>query len=351
MAGLLHDVGHGPFAHFFDDHVLAAFEAPADPRRPDAKRLTHEDLSARIITEELGAAAARPAPRPGCRRRAGCLRRRRVDRSRVGRVPHRQARPGRPVDAALGPLAGAAAVGRVHRRQPRLRAPRRLPDRGRGGPDRRRTAAPLHVHRRRRADAVRAGARRARDLPHGPAVHVPAGLLPPDRAGDRPRPGRRLRAVGPGDLRRRLAGRAPRRLCRPRRVRPPPPGRPVGARRGRRAGRCGAPRRRATGGCRRPSPSAGGRSCCASRPGAPRPRSGPSTRPANGRTRSSPRSASPSRAAWPSTWPSSTPGRPRPAPPTGCSALEGRDGRALSLSSALASIPAYWLIGRRYRRR
>ena len=31
--------------------------------------------------------------------------------------------------------------------------------------------------------------------------------------------------------------------------------------------------------------------------------------------------------------------------------LEGRDGRALSLSAALASIPAYWLIGRRYRRR
>ena len=31
--------------------------------------------------------------------------------------------------------------------------------------------------------------------------------------------------------------------------------------------------------------------------------------------------------------------------------LEARDGRALSLSAALASIPAYWLIGRRYRRR
>jgi hypothetical protein len=54
VAGLLHDVGHGPFAHFFDDHVLAEFEAPADPRRPDGKQLTHEDLSGRIIEGELG---------------------------------------------------------------------------------------------------------------------------------------------------------------------------------------------------------------------------------------------------------------------------------------------------------
>jgi HD superfamily phosphohydrolase len=54
MAGLLHDVGHGPFAHFFDDHVLSAFAAPADPRRPAGKRLTHEDLSQRIIEDELG---------------------------------------------------------------------------------------------------------------------------------------------------------------------------------------------------------------------------------------------------------------------------------------------------------
>ncbi len=54
IAGLLHDVGHGPFAHFFDEHVLIDFAAPPDPRRPAGKRLTHEDLSQLIIERELG---------------------------------------------------------------------------------------------------------------------------------------------------------------------------------------------------------------------------------------------------------------------------------------------------------
>jgi hypothetical protein len=64
IAGLLHDVGHGPFAHFFDDRVLAAFPAPEDDRRDAGKRLSHEDLSQLIIERELGSMirALRRAP-------------------------------------------------------------------------------------------------------------------------------------------------------------------------------------------------------------------------------------------------------------------------------------------------
>ena len=42
MAALLHDVGHGPFGHFFDDHYLAQFN------------ITHEDIGATVIEQELG---------------------------------------------------------------------------------------------------------------------------------------------------------------------------------------------------------------------------------------------------------------------------------------------------------
>jgi uncharacterized protein len=64
VAGLLHDVGHGPFAHFFDDRVLASFPAPEDARRGPGKRLSHEDLSQLIIERELGSLirALRRAP-------------------------------------------------------------------------------------------------------------------------------------------------------------------------------------------------------------------------------------------------------------------------------------------------
>ena len=198
--------------------------APARRQEPDPRGPLAAGHRARA-----GAADRRAAPGAGLGAGARPFRGRRGDRPPVGLVPGVQAPARRRDDARVGARPPAAAVGRVHGRQPRLRPARRVPDRRVDGAGRRRAAAALRVRVRTWADALRVRGRRARDVPDRPAVHVPARLPAPDGPGDRPRPRRGVRPVDPGGVRRRVAGRPAGVVRRPRRVLAAAPGRAVGA--------------------------------------------------------------------------------------------------------------------------
>ena len=285
-------MGHGPFAHFFDERFLAGFPAPADPRRPGAKTLSHEDLSQLVIERELG-----PLIR-GLRRAPGAVAER--DRFADG-----EAIDPRWVSFLISkpPLVDPSMPGWVRTLQPLLSGVFTVDNLDYVRRDAYLTGVsmgPVDAERLRRYTFISERGLTLYESGVGALemfltarlfmyqhvyLHRTVRAIDLDLA-------EVFAPVDPGRVRGRLAGGAALGVRGPGRVRAAAPGRALGPRR---APLGGAGRRGRLRDAAR-LPTAGGRSCCAVRAGAPSARSTPSRRSRTGR-----------RACWPS-WARPSPG-------------------------------------------
>ncbi len=172
MAGLLHDVGHGPFGHFFDDNFLADFD------------LTHEKVGQRIIREELGDLIRGLRRSPSGPFESG----ERIDPEWICYLMGKSYTYPTARAPALARAPQAAAVGHLHRRQHGLRAARLLHVRGGGGADRHRAHHVLLLLQREGAHARPRRDPGVHHVPERAVLPLHQRLLPPDHARHRPAP-------------------------------------------------------------------------------------------------------------------------------------------------------------------